>query len=115
MLPRQTELPRMVKRPGAFARAYWMPLLILLLGTTADLLTTWHNIRLYGPGVEAHLVQRMVFQLMGTQLGVPVAKLIQLGFVLLVAAWWRPWTPWILSVCGLLYVAAAISNHFLLL
>jgi hypothetical protein len=46
---------------------------------------------------------------------VPVAKAIQLAFVLLVAAWWRPWCPWLLGACGLLYGAAAVSNHFLLL
>jgi len=51
--------------------------------------------------------------LVGVEAGVPIAKLLQLGFVLLVAAWWRPWCRWILLACGCLYALAATSNYFL--
>jgi hypothetical protein len=115
LLPQKSELPRLVRNPGAFATAYWLPLLILFAGATADVLTTYHNLRLYGTAVEAHIVQRWVSDLVGIRAGVPVAKLVQLAFVLFVAAWWRPWTPWLLTLCGLLYTAAAVSNHYLLL
>jgi hypothetical protein len=115
LLPRQSELPRLVYHPLSFVRVYWLPLLILLGGTAADCVTTWHNLILYGPGVETHIVQRWISQLVGVHAGVPIAKLIQLGFVVGVAAWWRPWTPWLLTLCGLLYAAAAISNYYLLL
>ena len=67
------------------------------------------------PRRRAHLVQRWVSQLLGVGAGVPLAKLTQLAFVLLVAAWWRPWTPWLLALCGLLYAVAAVSNYYLLL
>jgi hypothetical protein len=56
-----------------------------------------------------------VSEIVGVTAGVPVAKAVQLAFVLLVAAWWRPWCPWLLGACGLLYGMAAVSNHFLLL
>jgi hypothetical protein len=115
ILPRQTELPRLLHHPRQFARAYWPQLLILLIGATADVITTLINLRLYGPDVEAHIVQRWVSQILGVHAGVPLAKLGQLAFVLFVAAWWKPWTPWLLTLCGLLYTAAAVSNHFLLI
>lgn len=88
---------------------------MLFIGSAADLITTYHNLRLYGPQAEAHPVQRWVSQVVGVSAGVPIAKFIQLAFVLLVAAWWRPWTGWLLALCGLLYTAAAVSNYFLLL
>jgi hypothetical protein len=115
LLPRNTELPRLVRHPAHFVGSYWLPLMILFAGATADVVTTYQNLRLYGPAVEAHVVQRWVSEIVGIRAGVPVAKLVQLGFVLFVAAWWRPWTPWLLSLCGLLYAAAAVSNHYLLL
>jgi hypothetical protein len=115
ILPRQSELPRLVHRPAEFARSYWISLSLLALGTAADLVTTYHNLRLYGPEAEAHPVQRWVSQLIGVSLGVPLAKLIQFAFVLGVATWWKPWTRWLLALCGLLYIAAAVSNYFLLL
>jgi hypothetical protein len=115
LLPKHSELPRLARHPGAFLRVYWLPLLILLIGATADVVTTYHNLRLYGPAVEAHIVQRWVSEIVGIRAGVPIAKLIQLAFVIFVAAWWRPWTRWLLILCGLLYTTAAISNHFLLI
>ena len=115
LLPRQTEVPRLLAHPLAFARAYWLPLMVLIAGAIADGVTTYRNLVLYGPDVEAHVVQRWVSEVMGVRAGVPIAKLIQLAFVLLVAAWWRGWTPWLLLICGVLYSAAAISNYYLLL
>ncbi|MDB5290253.1 MAG: hypothetical protein JWL69_1494 [Phycisphaerales bacterium] len=88
---------------------------MLLIGAIADGVTTYRNMRIYGLGIEAHVVQRWVSQAVGIHAGVPLAKLIQLGFVVLVAAWWRPWTPWLLAACGVLYCAAAVSNYYLLL
>lgn len=105
----------MTRAPGAFVRAYWPWLIVLAVGATADVITTYRNLALYGPAVEAHLVQRWVSEVVGVQLGVPLAKLIQLGFVLGVAAWWKPWTRWLLGLCGILYTAAAVSNYFLLI
>lgn len=115
ILPAQTELTRLLRAPRAFARSYAAPLAGLCVGAAADLFTTYHNMRLYGPGIEAHPAQRWVSELVGVRAGVPVAKLVQLGFVLFVAAWWRGWTRWVLYLCGVLYAAAAVSNFFLLL
>src|SRR5436309_141285 len=109
ILPRQTELPRLLRRPGDFVRIYWPGLVVLFIGAAADAVTTLVNLHRYGPVVEAHIVQRWVSQIFGIYAGVPLAKLTQLGFVLLVAAWWKPWTPWLLTLCGLLYGAAAVS------
>jgi hypothetical protein len=115
IVPKNSDLPRLFRDPAAFARAHAIPLLILFAGATADVVTTLTNLRQFGPDVEAHIVQRWVSEVIGVDAGVPLAKLMQLGFVLFVAAWWRPWTAWLLTLCGLLYTAAAVSNHFLLL
>jgi hypothetical protein len=82
LVPRQTELPRLLKDPLSFARIYWLPLAILFAGAAADCITTYHNLILYGPDGETHLVQRWVSEVAGVRAGVPIAKLIQLAFVL---------------------------------
>ena len=115
MLPQRTELPTLLNDPATFSLRYRWALVILAIGATADVITTLINLQRYGPGVEVHLAQRIVSQIIGVTLGVPVAKVMQLAFVVFVAAWWRPWCATILCLCGLLYTCAAVSNHFLLL
>lgn len=60
-------------------------------------------------------MQRWVSHLVGETAGVPLAKVIQLAFVIVVSAWWRPWCAILLMLCGVLYAAAAVSNYFLLI
>jgi len=115
MLPARTEWPLLLRQPGRFAARYWIPLLVLAVGPTADAITTYQNTVQYGSGIEVHPVQRWVFDLLGADIGVPIAKVVQVSFVVLVAAWWRPWCAWLLALCGGLYGYAAASNHFLLL
>lgn len=114
-LPAKTELRTLASQPATFARRYWVALAILLIGATADAITTYNNTVLFGAGIEVHPVQRWVFSTFGSEFGVPMAKLAQVGFVVLVAAWWTPWCGWIIAGCGLLYSFAAISNHFVLI
>ena len=115
ILPDRSDVPLLFGRPAAFVRRYRWPLLLLLVGATADAITTLVNLRRFGAAVEVHPVQRWVFDRFGVEAGVPVAKVCQLACVLFVAAWWRPWCPWVLGLCGAFYLAAAVSNHFLLL
>lgn len=114
-IPRDSELSSLVHRPTDFVRRYRISLAFLLAAATADVVTTINALRNYGVDAEVHLVQRLVVQIFGLNAGVPLAKIIQLGFVIFVAAWWRPWCRWILLGCGVLYTLAAISNHFVLL
>jgi hypothetical protein len=114
VLPRDTVLPLLLTRPLRFRDRYRWFLLWLLIGASCDLFTTLWNLRTYGPAIEVHIVQRWLSHGLGVDAGVPIAKAIQLMFVLLVAAWWRPWCKWILGICGTLYLLASISNYFLL-
>jgi|SRR5665213_4472624 len=114
-LPRDSALPMLAERPREFIKLYRWSLVVLVLGVAVDLFTTLWNIRLYGAGIEMHIVQRWMSQLLGVELGVPLAKFGQLACVVFVAAWWRPWCRWILLLCGLLYTLAAVSNYFVLL
>jgi hypothetical protein len=111
VFPPNTALELLLRHPIAFARTYHAALLVLAVGAILDAATTFANIARYGPHVELHPAQRILFHLLGAA-GVPLAKLIQLAFVIVLAACWKPWCPWILSVCGLLYTLAAISNHW---
>ncbi len=90
-----------------------MPLTFLCVCATFDAITTYRNSVLYGASIEVHPVQRWVFETFGNEVGVPLAKVLQVGFVIFVAAWWTPWCVWILCLCGTLYALAAASNHFL--
>jgi hypothetical protein len=114
-LPRDSEIAILLSHPRRFVGRYRIPLVVLVLGAGADVFTTLWNLRAYGPMVEAHIVQRWVSQIVGVEAGVPLAKLMQLSFVIFVAAWWRPWCAALLITCGCLYAAAAVSNYFLLL
>ena len=111
--PRDSALPLAMARPREFIRAFRWPLVALVLGAGADIFTTLWNLRAYGPGVEVHPVQRWVSLWLGVDAGVPLAKAGQMAFVILVAAWWRPWCRWVLCACAALYLLAAISNYFL--
>lgn len=115
ILPRNTELPLLLRQPREFVARYRWAMLILWAGTSVDLWTTLVNMERYGAGIEAHVVQRLMSELFGVAVGVPLAKLFQFLFVLVVAAWWKPWCRWILILCGILYGAAGVSNHWLLL
>jgi hypothetical protein len=112
LLPRNSEIPTLLARPGEFASRYRYVLVVLLIGTILDGLTTYANVREFGSHVETHPAQRIVFDVIGVTAGVPLAKIIQVGFVLFVAACWKPWTRWVLLICGVLYTAAAVSNHY---
>ena len=111
-IPRHSELPTLWQHPRKFLERYRYSLALLVVGAALDALTTYANVRQFGPHVETHPVQRLFFERLGPAVGVPLAKLLQFGFVIFVAAWWRPWTRWLLLVCGALYTLAAVSNHF---
>lgn len=102
-LPSRSELPLLARSPGSFLRRYRWPLIALAAGATVDAITTYRNVRAYSAAVEVHPVKRLLFEVLGPEAGVPAAKLIQLAFVLLVAAWWKPWCRWVLALCGSLY------------
>jgi hypothetical protein len=112
-LSRRTNLILLLRRPSVLIHTYRFPLLFLAMGAVADVITTYNNLAMYGTEVEVHLPQRIISEIFGTKAGVPLAKIIQLAFVILVACWWRPWCAFILCACGLLYTFAAFSNHFL--
>lgn len=112
-VPENTSLPMLLRDPVRFARIYPLALLVLLSGAAADAFTTYRNLALYGLDVEVHLPQRLISMVIGPAIGVPLAKLIQLAFVIVVASWWRPWCAPLMIACGLLYALAAMSNYFL--
>lgn len=111
-IPLKTELHVLVRSPLIFADRYRWPLLILAVGAFFDALTTYRFLVVLGPDGEVHPVQRWFFLCLPPLLAVPVVKTMQVGFVLLVAAWWQPWCRWIMLLCGVLYGLAALSNHY---
>lgn len=114
LLPRRTELPTLFHRPNVFRVRYRWPLVVLVIGASIDFFTTLYNIRAYGSETETHLVQRWFMEWFGLDWGFVLGKAIQVAFALLVAAWWQPWCAILLTLCGVLYTLAGISNYFLL-
>jgi hypothetical protein len=112
LIPASSELPLLVREHRAFAGRYRWPLLFLAIAATADAVTTMRNLQLYGPSVEVHPAHRIIYELFTPEIGAPLAKLMQLGFVLFVAAWWKPWCRALLWLCAAMYAFAALSNHF---
>jgi hypothetical protein len=96
-------------------RRYWPALLVLLTGASLDAMTTIPNVQQFGPLVEANPIHRLVMAALGATVGTIIGKIVQVAFVVLVAGVWPPWCPWVMVVCGLLYTAAAVSNHLHLL
>jgi len=113
LLLKNTRLPMLLKQPGRFIRAYGWALGILLAGAVADAVTTYMALARWGTECELHVVQRWLSEWFGVAVGVPLAKLVQVVFVMLVAAWWGRWTATLMVLCGVLYGLAAMNNHFM--
>lgn len=114
LLSQDSALPLLARKPREFVNAFRWPLAVMVLGASADLFTTLWNMRTYGAGIEVHVVQQWFSLLFGVEVGVPLAKMGQCAFVIVVAAWWRRWCKWLMLGCGCLYAMAAVSNYFLL-
>ena len=110
--PIKTNLRILAGRPEVFVRAYRWSLLMLVVGTTLDTMTTMSFMRRLGTSDELHPAMRMMAELFGIDAGVPLASLVRFGCVVFVAALWRRWCRWVLLLCGILYALAACSNHF---
>ena len=110
--PIKTNLRILAGHPWVFLRTYRWPLVVLVLGTTFDTITTMSFMRSSTTSDELHPAMRTMAELFGIDVGVPLASLVRVGFVVFVAALWRPWCQWVLLVCGVLYILAGCSNHF---
>lgn len=100
-------------KPLLFIRVYRWPLIILAIGALLDTITTMNSMNLVGPESELHPGIRAIVQQYGITFGMPIGTIVRLGVVLFVAALWRRWCWWVLTICGILYILAAMSNHFL--
>jgi hypothetical protein len=111
--PKNCAIPVLIRNPRHFRNMYRWPLLILLVGAFLDALTTYEFLRTFGPSVEVHPVQRLVFCLLPPLPGILLAKAGQVATTIIVAAWWQPWCKWLMLLTGTLYTVAAASNHFI--
>ncbi len=102
----------MIRRPGVFVRKYLPSLACLLIGASLDTATTIVFMLQTSPSEEMHPVVRAAAEVFGVWVGMVLATVGRLMFVLLVAGLWRRWCNWVLGICALLYVLAAGSNHF---
>ena len=113
LVRRNSELPRLLRTPGSFFRRHGLPVGLMLAAAVADGWTTFINMSRYAADIELHPAQRWMSLLFGVTAGVPLAKAIQVGFVLLVCAWWGRACDALLYTCALFYALAALNNHFL--
>jgi len=109
----KSNLPLLRRHPWRFVRTYWLPLTILLIGGTLDAITTCEALGRHGPEVELHPGFRLMVRVFGTSPPVvSTLKAIQMLAALFVAALWDKWTGPLMTLCGVLYTLAAISNHY---
>ena len=98
-----------------FARIYRWELLFLLAGATLDAATTVVFMLKYGADAEVHLAVRLMAHILGPVAGPVLGKIGQVIFVVFVGSLWRLWCRWLMLLCGVLYLLASVSNHFVLL
>jgi len=111
--PVKSNIRLLSRRPGLFVRIYKWPLVVLIIGSVLDAVTTSRMLGRYGPEAEIHPAGQVFVEVFGASLPAAlVAKFIQMAFAIFVAALWRKWCGWILFICGVLYTLAAASNHF---
>lgn len=112
----KSNLPLLLHRPGLFCRVDRWPLILLLIGTILDAATTYVALRDYGPGAEVHPAVQLLMRILGVSpWSMSAVKVAQSSCALLTASLWRPWCGFLLGLAGVLYILAAISNHFVLL
>ncbi|MFW6061978.1 MAG: hypothetical protein ACOC93_04140 [Planctomycetota bacterium] len=108
-------LELVTRAPLAFLHRCRWPLMLQVVGGILDLSTSVVNVARFGTHVELHLVKRWMAETLGVIPGLPIAKALQVGGVIVLAAAWRDWCEWLISLCGLLYGLAAVSNHYCLI
>ena len=108
----RTNLRILSRRPGVFARKYWLAMAAVVVAATLDMLSTISFMLESGPQSELHPAMRAMAEMFGIVLGVVLGTLGRLVFVIVVAAIWRRACGAVMLVCAMLYFLAAMSNHF---
>lgn len=108
----RSNLHLLTHHPVVFARIYRWALVVLLAGAVLDAVTTYRNAVAFGPEVELHPASRLMMEWIGPGPGTWVGKAFQVAFAIFVASLWRAWCGWLMLLCGVLYSAAAVCNHF---
>lgn len=108
----KTNLRLLLRRPGVLVGAYRWPIVVALIGTTLDTITTMRAMYASGVAAELHPAMRAIAEEVGITWGVPLASVVRLAFVAFVAAFWRRWCGWLLVVTGAGYALGAASNYF---
>jgi membrane-bound metal-dependent hydrolase YbcI (DUF457 family) len=112
----RTNLPLLIHRPLTFIAAYKWGLLVLLVGSVLDAVTTYANVHPFGPRSELHPAARILWEIVGVSpFTVALSKTVQALCAVFAAAVFRRWCPWILWTAGVLYALAAVNNHWRLL
>ena len=102
----------LIRRPGVYVRTYRWPLLVLAAGAAMDAATSIYVMELYGPEAEFHVCIRLLAEWLSVWPGVIVAKTALFVAAVFVASLWRRWCGALLTLCGVLYALAALSNAF---
>ena len=114
LIPRafRTNLHVLGRRPLVFARKYWLPLLVVVIATLLDTLSTIEFMLETGTAAELHPGMRVAAEVYGVVPGTIIGTLTRLGFVVFVAAIWRKACPWVMALLAVVYILAAMSNHY---
>ena len=100
------------RRPAMFLRLYYVPLVVLAFGAVLDAASTAYVMEAYGIEGELHPMIRLLARHLGIAAGVTAGKVIQVALAVLVAAAWRKWCAFLLTLSGVLYLLAAAWNYY---
>jgi len=95
-----------------FARKYRWSLAAVTVAATLDMITTIRFMEAFGIESEIHPPVRMMAEVLGIGWGVALSMLGRLAFVILAAAIWRRTCRAVMLICTVLYILAALSNHY---
>ena len=108
----RTNLRILSRRPGVFARKYWLAITAVVVAAVLDMLSTINFMSESGPQCELHPAMRAMAEMFGIVLGIVLGTLGRLVFVMVVSAIWRRTCTAVMLVCAVIYLLAAMCNHF---
>lgn len=108
----RTNLHILCRRPGVFARKYWLTIAAVVVAAVLDMLSTINFMSESGTQSEWHLGIRAMAEIFGIVPGLVLGTLGRLLFVMVVSAIWRRACRAVMLVCAVIYFLAAMCNHF---
>jgi hypothetical protein len=95
---------------NGYIRLYWLFLVMIILTSAADMLSTIHFMLIEGPEAEGHPAIRLLAIFLGPVFGPVIGKICQLAVIVSLTVYLRRWAVYIFVGVIILYTWAAWYN-----